>query len=145
MGKHWLVKDDQYVRKWYHRKVAEEIGRVLHRSTFAVRTRAIDLGCSKPPHPMTHKEKAYILRSYKNIPISKIAKRLNRAPMRIYELLKKEGLSAPAKRPWTNRENKLLKQLYGKFAIKQLAAQLDRTAVSLYVRAKVLDLTGKHR
>jgi hypothetical protein len=140
MTKYWSAKEDRYVRKWYRRKLAEEIGRVLHRSMLSIRGRARILKCSKAPRPMTRGEESIILRSYKNKSIYKISQQMNRAPARIYELLKREGLSAPSKRPWTKEENKLVKQLYTKVKKKQLATRLDRTVYSIFTHGYTLGL-----
>jgi len=140
MTKHWSAKDDSYVRKWYRRKLAEEIGRVLHRSIYSVRSRARFLKCSKTPRPMTRGEESIILKSYKNKSIYMISQQINRAPARIYELLKREGFSTPANRPWTKKENKLLKQLYTKVEKKQLATRLGRTVYSIFTHGHILGL-----
>jgi hypothetical protein len=146
LGRTWTPQEIELLKELYPIKKANELAQLLNRSVNAIQLKAERLGIPKKHHFSYGKQVRFwaeedfkkLKKWYGKIPVSEIAKRLNRSKKTILFYAKKLGLKHS--RFWTEEEVELLRQLYPTTPISELKKILKKTEASIYVKASKLGL-----
>ncbi|AMD28288.1 hypothetical protein GT012_02550 [Listeria monocytogenes] len=149
MRKNWTDEEIRVLQNNYEYVDTEIIANFLNRSYHSIKNKATRLGISKN-YDWTEDEDIYLeYFVYENDDnISKAAEFLGRTKdaviNRLVKLRKRDSSVSFIRRPWTKKEDEILKNNYIIMSNDQLAERLRRTKASVAARKVLLGLTNKH-
>ncbi|EOG9484143.1 hypothetical protein ACLLFN_003206, partial [Listeria monocytogenes] len=149
MRKNWTDEEIRVLQNNYEYVDTEIIANFLNRSYHSIKNKAVRLGISKNSE-WTEDEDIYLeYFVYENDDnISKAAEFLGRTKdaviNRLVKLRKRDSSVSFIRRPWTKKEDEILKNNYIIMSNDQLAERLRRTKASVAARKVLLGLTNKH-
>lgn len=140
----WSAEESAFLHDHYATMSCEEIGERLGRTPEAVQLRAARNGIAKRgkafrPTPAQHR---YIVENLGKIPFTRIARKLGTKTHFIQKIAGELGYrDRPTSRPWTDEDDRRLREIYGTMSRTQVAETLGRTMPAVAVRASALGLT----
>lgn len=138
----WTEGEISYLRAHYGRVKVAELAEELGRSADAVEIKAGKLGLSRRNVKLTDQDIQYVLDNLGKIPYTKMAARLGVDVKKLMRLAAKHGFQARGScRPWTEREDRFLRDNYGSMPRREIAESMERTVGAIGVRAGMLGLT----
>ncbi|ELU5198370.1 hypothetical protein SB888_000432 [Listeria monocytogenes] len=149
MRKNWTDEEIRVLQNNYEYVDTEIIANFLDRSYYSKKNKATRLGISKN-YDWTEDDDIYLeYFVYENDDnIGKAAEFLGRTKEavlnRLVKLRKRDSSVAYIRRPWTKKEDELLKNNYIIMSNDQFAERLRRTKASVSGRKVLLGLTNKH-
>ena len=146
--KAWTEKEIGYLKRHYGKKTIAEIASKLQRTEAAVGLKVRKLGLSqqKVGSKPNAKQQEYIKANLGKVPYTVMAERTGLHLSRIIQYTEEIGYKArPTSRPWTEKDLKLLRKLWGTKPRAEVAVALNRTLVAAAMKASELGLTTDHR
>lgn len=128
-------------------KTVREVMTLTNRTDSSVRGKAKRLGIEMKASPTvwTEEEIEYLTKNVRRCTYQSIANRLGRTPEAVGLKAHELGISFHAKsnirKKWTEEEDLYLENNYSKSSMKRLCLKLDRSAVAIRSRARLLGLT----
>ncbi|GAB4287711.1 MAG: hypothetical protein Kow0098_04650 [Ignavibacteriaceae bacterium] len=148
MPKRWTEEELKILKKFYRKRGAQYVAKFVEHSADTVMNKAASLGIRYGNlHKWEKWEDNYLKRHYSDRKISSIAKTLKRSERSVIHragFLLLTGSRAPG---WSEKELTTLKRLYPNrnYSLEQIAKLLNRTAVSVRIKAVRLGLSrGDH-
>lgn len=146
-ARQWTQREIELLQKKYATTKTQKLAKRFHWSVKAVQAKASSLGLKKSREIITSGGRKWsreqikeILRVYKNHNTRQTALMLGYPLVPIRSLLHRLGINKT--RPWTRKENKLIKRYYDKIPYKDLAKKLGRNFSAVYYRLYQLGLFG---
>lgn len=148
----WAPEEDRIVRRHHKRLTPEEIAEKLGRTPGAVTARIKTLKLGPPPKKREHdhrpwlpEEEDLLRKEYGKVRGRDLAGKLGRSVRAIRVRALHLGLAESRPRsspiqPWTAKEDKLLRKLYGTLTYDEIAERMDRTLLSVQGRVRVLGI-----
>ena len=133
----WTTGEIKFLENAYDHMSAKEIGEHLEKSERSIWIKAHRLGLRSGEgnkfKKITEEELEFVRTNYKHMSNQTMAWKLKRTKASICEMKYKLGVSSIRK--WTKEEEDLIREAYGIFQTKDIAAILGRSVNSITVRA----------
>lgn len=133
----WTTLQENFLKNAYDNMSAKEIGELLEKSERAIWIKAHRLGLRSGEgnkfKKITEEDLEFVRANYKHMSNQTMAWKLKRTKASICEMKCKLGVSSIRK--WTKEEEDLIREAYGVFQTKDIAAILGRSINAITVRA----------
>jgi len=129
---YWKQEEDEMLKRCYHEMNTIKLSEMLGRTSGAIGIRAAQLGLRKIW--WTPEENSFLINNYHKMTRKQIAEAMGKSLMTIAKYIKKNGLQKRYR--WTVEEDLMLRKLYPKTPLIEIARLLNRTISGVWNRIK---------
>jgi len=143
MRKRWTVAEEEFLKKEYGKKQAEDVARELGRSKTSVCSHAAGMGLDGRPNRWTKKEEDFLRDNYLEMGADAVAEKLGRTASAIHTKIREVGGGRESIGPrveWSEDELGYLRENYQETTWEVLEEKLGRTKQAIQIRAQMVGI-----
>ena len=143
MRKRWTVAEEEFLKKEYGKKQAEDVARELGRSKSSVCSHAAGMGLDGRPNRWTKEEEDFLRDNYLEMGADAVAEKLGRTASAIHTKIREVGGGRESIGPrvdWDDTEIEFLRENYQEMSWELLEEKLGRTKQAISARAQIIGI-----